>query len=89
MIIIFNINIQNALKNKGLTSYVLQKKIGMTAVITTKLNKNDAMIFNMATIDKICALLDCQPGDILEYVPDDKSAELAARLAEYKASQGK
>lgn len=26
------------------------------------------------TIDKLCKLLNCQPGDIMEYVPDDKAA---------------
>ena len=80
-IIIFNINILDALKNKGYTTYILQKKVGISAAITTKLKKNDAMTFNMETICKICELLDCQPGDILEYVPDDATAELAAQAA--------
>lgn len=40
------------------------------------------MSFNVVTIDKICTLLDCQPGDILEYVPDDEGAELAAQAEE-------
>ncbi len=28
--------------------------------------------FGGKTIDKLCKLLNCQPGDIMEYVPDDK-----------------
>lgn len=27
------------------------------------------------TIDQLCKLLDCQPGDIMEYVPDDEGAD--------------
>jgi len=31
---------------------------------------------NTSTIERLCALLDCQPGDIMEYVPDEwESAE--------------
>lgn len=80
-IIIFKKNILDELKNKGYTTYILQKKVGIPSAITTKLKKNDAMTFNMETIYKICTLLDCQPGDILEYVPDDEGAELAAQAA--------
>jgi DNA-binding Xre family transcriptional regulator len=29
---------------------------------------------DMGTIAKLCALLDCQPGDIMEYVPDESRA---------------
>ena len=81
-IIIFKGNILDELKNKGYTTYILQKKVGIPSAITTKLKKNDAMTFNMETIYKICTLLDCQPGDILEYVPDDESAELAITAEE-------
>ena len=82
LIIIFNENIQNALKSKGFTTYILQKKLKIPGAVVTKIHNNDAMVFNMVTINKICALLDCQPGDILEYVPDDSTAELAAQAAE-------
>lgn len=88
MIIIFNENIQDALKNKGFTTYFLQKKLKIPASVVTKIHNNDAMAFNMVTINKICALLDCQPGDILEYVPDDSTAELAAQAAEVSKKAG-
>lgn len=81
-IIIFNVNVQDTLKNKGYTTYILQKKLKVPGAVVDKLKNNDPMVFNMVTINKICALLDCQPGDILEYVPDDSTAELAAQAAE-------
>ena len=82
LIIIFNVNLQDTLKNKGYTTYILQKKLKIPGAVVDKLKNNDPMVFNMVTINKICALLDCQPGDILEYVPDDSTAELAAQAAE-------
>ena len=88
LIIIFNENIQNALKSKGFTTYILQKKLKIPGAVVTKIHNNDAMVFNMVTINKICALLDCQPGDILEYVPDDSTAELAAQAAEVSKKSG-
>lgn len=81
MIIIFKENVQDTLKNKGLSPSTLKNKKIMPGAVVTKIHKNDPMIFNMVTIDKICALLGCQPGDILEYVPDDSTAELAAIAA--------
>lgn len=81
-IIIFNINVLETLKNKGYTTYTLQKKLKIPGAIVNKLKNNDPMEFNLSTINKICALLDCQPGDILEYMPDDASADLATQAAE-------
>ena len=82
LIIIFNVNVQDTLKNKGYTTYILQKKLKIPGAVVDKLKNNDPMVFNMVIINKICALLDCQPGDILEYVPDDSTAGLAAQAAE-------
>lgn len=79
--IYFKCNILFALKNKGYTSYKLLNKKILPAGTITKIRNNEAEKLSLATIDKICALLGCQPGDILEYVPDDSTAELAAMAA--------
>ena len=60
------------LKEKGYTTYKIRKEnlIGqgtMTAI------KNRTGGLDAKTISKICALLECQPGDIMEYVPDERS----------------
>ena len=36
------------------------------------LKNNKAKAVRFGTLDAICKALDCQPGDILEYVPDDE-----------------
>jgi DNA-binding Xre family transcriptional regulator len=46
----------------------LQKTAGITASIMARLAKDETVKSN--TINRICAALDCQPGDIMEYVPD-------------------
>lgn len=57
------------LKQKGKTEYYLRKN-GISSSILDKI-KHGTGGLDYRTIDKICKLLDCQPGDIMEYVPDD------------------
>ncbi len=57
------------MKEKGLTSYkIRQNNIIGQATLTKIRNGGD---IDTRTIAKLCKILDCQPGDILEYVPDD------------------
>lgn len=46
----------------------LRLKIGVSSATLAKLSKNQYV--SLEVIDKICNVLHCQPGDILEYVPD-------------------
>lgn len=69
----FKYNVQDALKNKGYTTYILQRDKLLSSGIITKIRNNDAIKLSLSTIDKICELLDCQPGDILEYIPEEKA----------------
>lgn len=64
----YKIDVMAALKSVGLTSYKLRKeKIFGEATMTVFRNQEP---FNFDNLNKLCKLLDCQPGDILEYVPD-------------------
>ena len=56
------------LKEKGITSYTV-KKSGVIGQATWKKIHEGGHI-DTRTINALCELLDCQPGDILEYVPD-------------------
>lgn len=66
-----------AINYKKLFALMEQKKIkkyhlrqqGIHAAVMDKLVKNKNV--DITTIDKLCKLLDCQPGDILEYIPDE------------------
>lgn len=62
-------NALEQLKQNGYSSYYLSKNkiMGNSKIQNIRENKVDTK-----TINQICSILDCQPGDILEYVPDDK-----------------
>ncbi len=57
------------MEERGITSYTL-KKDNIIGQATYKKIKEGGDI-DTRTIAKLCALLNCQPGDILEYVPDE------------------
>lgn len=52
------------MEKKGIKKYDLRKQ-GIHAAVMDKLVKNKNV--DISTIDKLCKLLNCQPGDILEY----------------------
>ena len=58
----------NELKLKGYSSYRLRSEKILSEKVMTDIRNNKV---TMATLNKICYLLECQPGDILQYLPDD------------------
>lgn len=61
------------IKAKGKTEYYLRKN-GISSSTLDKLKHGKGGL-DARTIDKICALLDCQPGDIMEYMPNGFGVE--------------
>ena len=55
------------MESKSIKKYHLRQQ-GIHAAVMDKLVKNKNV--DISTIDKLCKVLDCQPADILEYVPD-------------------
>ena len=56
------------LKANGISTYRIRKE-GIIPQGTLSLLKNNKSV-TIETINKLCAVLNCQPGDILEYKPD-------------------
>ena len=48
----------------------LAQKVDITMANLSILKNNKARAVRFSTLEAICKALDCQPGDILEYVPD-------------------
>lgn len=72
MSIIYN-KLINKLKELGITSYTMKRdKIIGQATYKKIMQGGD---IDTRTIDKLCEALNCQPGDILEYIPDNTSDE--------------
>lgn len=65
----YKINILDELKNKGYTTYRLRKDriIGESQI--QKIREGE--LASKETLNSICKMLECQPGDILEYIPDE------------------
>lgn len=61
------------LNRKGMKKIDLQNAIGCSPVTMASISKNRPV--NLTTIDSICRVLNCQPGDILEYIPDIKTTK--------------
>ena len=61
------------MKEKGLTTYRIRKENIISQSALTALNQGKSVTID--TIDRLCKALNCQPGDLLEYVPDDAPAE--------------
>ncbi|MBQ3589922.1 MAG: helix-turn-helix transcriptional regulator [Clostridia bacterium] len=68
MAIRYKINILEALKEKGLSSYRLRQNKIIGERQLTQIRNGE--IVSVACLDKLCQLLDCQPGDILQYVEE-------------------
>ena len=48
------------------------KQVGISNVNLSYLKTGKVRAIRFSTLDAICRILDCQPGDILEYVPDEE-----------------
>ena len=62
-----NLDVMLAKRKMSLTE--LSEKVGVTLANLSVLKTGKAKAVRFSTLEKICAALSCQPGDILEYVP--------------------
>jgi putative transcriptional regulator len=68
MPIVVNLDVMMAKRKIGLSE--LADKLGITNANLSILKNNKAKAVRFTTLEAICKALDCQPGDILEYVED-------------------
>ena len=68
--IVVNLDVIRAKRTLGLTE--LADKVGITLANLSILKCNRARAVRFSTLDAVCRALDCQPGDILEWQPDDE-----------------
>ena len=64
-----NLDVEMAKQKKGLTE--LANEVDITLANLSILKNNKAKALRFSTLDAICKALNCQPGDILEYVEED------------------
>lgn len=73
MAIIVNLDVMMAKRKIGLTELAGEVDITMANLSILKNNKAKAMRFS--TLEAVCKALNCQPGDLLQYVEDEKEEE--------------
>ena len=56
------------MEEKGVTQYALIKKYHISPGQITRLKRNESV--STHTIEMFCKILDCQVGEIMEYIPD-------------------
>lgn len=71
--IIINLDVMMAKRKMSLGE--LSEAVGITLANLSILKNNRAKAIRFSTLDAICRALDCQPSDILEYVPGEESDE--------------
>ncbi len=67
MPIVVNLDVMMAKRKISLTE--LAEKVNITLANLSILKTGKAKAVRFSTLDAICRILDCQPGDILEFVP--------------------
>ena len=65
------VNLDFMLVKRGIKLSELAEAIDITLPNLSILKTNKARAIRFSTLDAICSELDCQPGDLLEYIPDD------------------
>jgi putative transcriptional regulator len=65
------IRLDRELVERKITLTELSERVGITVANLSILKTGKAKAVRLSTLESICQELDCQPGDILEYVADD------------------
>ena len=66
------INIDVMLAKRKMSVSELSERVGFTLANVSLLKNEHIKAFKLSTLDKLCRVLECQPGDLLEYVESDE-----------------
>lgn len=69
----YKIDIIQALKNKGYSTYKIRKEKVFNESQLQQMRENK--ILAQDALNKLCSILNCQPGDILEYIPNEPETD--------------
>ena len=65
------VNLDMMLAKRKMTSLELAQRVGMTPANLSILKTGKAKAVRISTMEAICRELDCQPGDLFEFVPEE------------------
>lgn len=64
------IHLDRIMVDRGVSLKELAEEVGITNINLSKLKNAKVSAIRFSTLEAICEALDCQPGDLLEYVKD-------------------
>jgi putative transcriptional regulator len=76
------VSLDRLLLERGLTLTDVAERVGLTLANLSILKTNKARAVRFSTLDALCRELDCQPGDLLEWVPGESEEPYTAELEE-------
>jgi len=74
------VKLDDVLHARRMTLTELAERVGITIVNLSILKTGRARAIRFSTLDAICTALSCQPGDILEFLPETAAREQAAAI---------
>ena len=74
MAIVVNLDVMLARRKMSLTE--LSERVGITLANLSILKSGKARAIRFSTLEEVCRILECQPGDILEYMDDKEYKKL-------------
>ena len=72
------VNLDVLLAQRGMSVGEFAKEVGITPANVSVLKNGRAKAIRFSTLEGICRTLDCQPGDVLQWVRDDDRDDVAA-----------
>lgn len=70
------LRLDRMLAERKISSKELAGRVGISQVNMSRIKTGKVSAIRFSTFDAICRALDCQPGDVLEYMPDDEADNL-------------
>lgn len=70
------LRLDRMLAERKISSKELAERVGISRVNMSRIKTGKVSAVRFSTLDAICRALDCQPGDVLEYMPDDEADNL-------------
>ena len=64
------LHLDEIMAKRGITVTALADEVGITRANMSNLKSGNVRAIRFSTLEQICRVLECQPGDIIEYVPD-------------------
>lgn len=69
------LNLDKVMLERKMSLSDLAAKVGITNANMSNIKTGKINAIRFSTLDAICKILECQPGDILEFIPDENATE--------------